>query len=85
MMRGNCLSDDLVVHGQQLQSMGFIRTHLTAKADNVSKHNRRQPPTPSLLCAVGSSFIGLDYSAGVVELSIILRFCWGVQTEGQSL
>jgi hypothetical protein len=33
---------DLVMEGQQPHRAGFIRPHLTAKADNVGKHDRRQ-------------------------------------------
>ena len=38
---GHSLLDDLIMRLQQSQRTGFISTHLTAKADDVGKHNRR--------------------------------------------
>ncbi len=47
------LLNDLVMRIQQVQRAGFIAAHLAAKADDVGKHDRRQPPILGVHCAAG--------------------------------
>jgi hypothetical protein len=44
--------------------VGFIDTHLLAKADDVGKHDRRQPPLFGMHRDPGVVLHGMDYSAG---------------------
>jgi hypothetical protein len=64
MVLGDCLLDDLVMGGQQSQGTGFIAAHLAAKADDVGKHDRGQPPLLRLRCAASVILHESDYSAG---------------------
>src|SRR5262245_35047530 len=44
-MFADSLPDDLVMNFEHPQHASFIAAHLTTKADDVRKHNRRQPPS----------------------------------------
>jgi hypothetical protein len=46
MMRGDGLVDELVMVGQALEHAGFVSAHLTAKADDVGEHDRRELARP---------------------------------------
>jgi hypothetical protein len=43
-MSSDSLLNELVMDLQQLQGAGFVAAHLAAKADDVCKHDRGQPP-----------------------------------------
>ena len=53
LMGGDRLLNDLVMDVQQSHRAGFVGTHLAAKADDVGKHDRRQPPILSVHRAAG--------------------------------
>src|SRR6059036_2247510 len=63
-MLNNCLLNYPVMGLQQPQHAGFVAAHLAAKADDVRKHDRRQPPS-----------LRARYVAGVVLHGCGL-FCW---------
>lgn len=42
MMFSDGVLDDAIKHVEQAQHAGFVRAHLTAEADEVGKHDRRQ-------------------------------------------
>ena len=77
-MRSHRLLDDLVMDVQQPQRAGFIAPIWRLKPTmsvNMIAASRRFSVCTALLV---SSFIGLDYSAGVVSLSTCHRLMIGV-------
>ena len=64
MMLAHSLLDQPIMHVEQPQRAGLVAAHLAAKADDVGKHDRRQPPSLRVRRAVG------------VVLHRYRLFCW---------
>src|SRR5262245_58836569 len=70
-MRGDSVLDSLIMHIQQPQGASLVAAHLTAKADDVGEHDRRQPPSLCARCVTGIVLHDVDYSADTAKLSIV--------------
>src|SRR5690349_4672709 len=65
------LVEEVVMDVQQSHGARFVRAHLAAEADDVSEHNRGQPPSLQLHCLQSLTTSWTDYAA-ISELRNIL-------------